>query len=323
MEAPPNVACRSPALPFRSRASGPLTLADGATANLSRLSYDELLRLQWQQERQFARQILSAPKGSVARTEAMLRANDTVTRILAAKRGLADQPMAMGLRPRTERLVLEVLARQRRRGVGPSLLEIGFGSGLLLRRVRDAGYPFAGIEASEAMHEQACRLLGSEYRPRLHLGDFLGYEFPPSQRRFSLVYWNDVFEHIPPDETPDYLRRIHEFLVPGGQLLTITPNWHVRPSDVTRMMLPPRTEAVGLHLKEYTLREMVGLLRRAGFARVATPLGVLPRRMVLCGRGLIGLKCLAEPALEWLPFRLARLLCGALALSTTIATKGQ
>ena len=62
-------------------------------------------------------------------------------------------------------------------------------------------------------------------------------------------------------------------LAPGGQLVTITPNWHCRPADVTAAICPPRTDAAGLHLKEYTLVEVSHMLRRAGFSRVATPLG--------------------------------------------------
>ena len=139
--------------------------------------------------------------------------------------------------------------------------------------------------------------------------------------RFSLVYWNDVFEHIAPDEIGDWLAQIHRMLVPGGQLVTITPNWHVRPSDITCAIRPPRSEAAGLHLKEYTLGEVARLLRKAGFASVATPLGVTPNRIVLCGSGLVGLKCFLEPALEWLPYALAKLACRGFGLSLTIATK--
>ena len=110
-------------------------------------------------------------------------------------------------------------------------------------------------------------------------------------------------------------------LLPGGQLVTITPNWHMRPSDITLAIHPPRTEAAGLHLKEYTLREVARLLRQAGFESVATPLAVTSRRIVLCRNGLLGLKCFWEPALAWLPFPLAKLACRGLGLSCTIATK--
>jgi hypothetical protein len=63
------------------------------------------------------------------------------------------------------------------------------------------------------------------------------------------------------------------------------------------------------------------MLRLAGFTEVATPLVVLPKRFVLCGEGMIGLKCALEPALEWLPYSAARLACRGFALSCTVATK--
>jgi SAM-dependent methyltransferase len=187
--------------------------------------------------------------------------------------------------------------------------------------VSDAGFAVGGIEVSAAMHDETCRLLGAEHEPHLGLGDFLRAEMPSAKDSCSLVYWNDVFEHVPPDEIRDYLDRIYRMLVPGGQLITVTPNWHVRPSDITRGFFPPRNDSAGLHLKEYTLGEVHRLLRQTGFSQVATPLVILPQRVVLFGRGLIGPKRFFEPVLEWLPFSLARLLCRGFALSTTIATK--
>jgi SAM-dependent methyltransferase len=307
--------------PSASPAASPLVLADGAVRDLTGLGRDELLTLQWEQERAFARQILEAPKGSLARARATSRAYDTVTRIFAARKGTQGGSLVMGLHPRHQRLVLDLLARQWNRGIAARFFEIGYGSGKLLEQVRNAGFPFAGIEVSAVMREQATEVLGPEHRSRLYLGEFLRCETLLDNGPWSLVYWNDVFEHVPPDEIGDWLQRIHRMLVPGGQLITITPNWHMRPSDVTRIVCPPRTEAAGLHLKEYTLREVSDLLRRAGFSHVATPLVTTPRQVVLSGRGLIGVKRALEPALEWLPFRLARLLCRGGGLSCTVASK--
>ena len=101
-------------------------------------------------------------------------AYDTVTSILAAARGTgASSSLVMGMHPRHERLVLDLLAGQRRRGLAASFFEIGFASGKLLKRVADAGFPLAGIEVSTTMRDMAVRLLGSEHRERLYLGNFL------------------------------------------------------------------------------------------------------------------------------------------------------
>jgi SAM-dependent methyltransferase len=298
-------------------------LADGRCQDLSLLTPQELLVLQWDEERAFARQILAAPKGSAARAAAMRRAYETIARILMAQHNASGRGMTLGFHPRHQRLVVELLARQQKRGLQPRFFEIGYGTGVLLKGVSDAGFPVAGIEVSATMQAQACQLLGPGHEDQLHVGEFLAYDLPAGQQRCSLIYWNDVFEHIPPDEIRDYLRRIHVLLVPGGQLVTITPNWHLRPWDITRAFCPPRTESAGLHLKEYTLREVSRLLDECGFRRVTAPLVVVPHRIVLCGSGLAGLKRRCEPALEWLPWKLTRLLCRGFGLSLTIATKAE
>jgi len=298
-----------------------VVLADGSFRTLADLSRQELIALQWGQERAFAQRIVATQKGSAGRAAVIGSAYDTVTQIFAAAQGNLGGGPVMGVHSRHVRLVLDLLGRQQKRGIQPRIFEIGYGAGTMLQGVCNAGYPFGGIEVSRAMQKKAVELVGREHEEQLLVGDFLHDSAPAENGPWSLVYWNDVWEHIPPDEIGDWLRRIHGMLVPGGQLVTVTPNWHVRPSDVTSLVRPPRTEAGGLHLKEYTLREVRGMLRRAGFAKAATPLVVVPKRFVLCGGGLIGLKCALEPALEWLPFAAARLACRGLALSCTIATK--
>ncbi len=304
-----------------------VVLRDGQVRDVSALDADALVALQWDQERAFARLILDAPRSSPQRTEVTCRAYDTVNRIVAARvaaesPGTPVGPVALGLHPRHKRLVVQLLQQWRARGIEPRFFEIGYGSGMLLSWLSQRRFSVAGIEVSAAMREQARQLLGPDHEQDLLLGDFLRQESPEPQNRYQLIFWNDVFEHIAPDEIEDYLRKICQWLVPGGQLMTITPSWHVRPSDVTGDVCPPRTEAAGLHLKEYTLRELSRLLREAGFRRVATPLCVVPSRIVLCGSGLAGCKCWFEPCLEWLPFGLAKLLCRGFGFSYTIATKG-
>ena len=149
-----------------------VVLADGSTRPLAGLSRQELLVLQWEQERAFARRILAAKKGSRQRAEAVGQAYDTVPQIFAAAHGLGGAPV-MGIHGRHIRLVLELLERQRRRGMAPRLFEIGFGAAKLLKAVRDADFPFAGIEMSRSLRQKAVELLGQEHEENLHVGDLL------------------------------------------------------------------------------------------------------------------------------------------------------
>jgi hypothetical protein len=190
-----------------------------------------------------------------------------------------------------------------------------------LKEVRDFGFEVGGIEVSAAMGERARRLLGPRYGEELLVGEFRKLEPADVPGRPTLVYWNDVLEHVPVDEAADYLCHVHELLAPGGQLVTITPNWLLRPSDVTCEFCPPRTTARGLHLKEYRLGEVVRLLKRAGFRRIGTPAVVTRNRVLVWGRGGRTAKQLIEPIMDWLPTSMARVLCRGFGMSCTIATK--
>jgi len=296
-------------------------LVDGQWLLLEELSKRQLHQLQWEQEQQFAEAILQSRKGSTERAQVIGQAYDAVCTILAAQQE-GTGPLAMGVDRRYMRLVVELLNRQINRGIGqPRLFEIGYGSGMMLKEVSDHGFRVSGIEVSSTMHDQALDLLGERFADQLLLGDLREIGKESAADRPSLVYWNDVFEHVCPDEIAEYLEKIHQLLIPGGSLVTITPHWLLRPSDVTGDFCPPRTEPRGLHFKEYRLAEVSRLLKRAGFRRVATPLVVSRQRIYLAGGGLRRLKQLCEMLLDELPVRHAHLLCRGLGMSITFATK--
>jgi SAM-dependent methyltransferase len=299
-----------------------VTLANGETASLMNMGREALHELQWQQEQQYARTIMSHPKRSPQRGLAIRQAYDSICTILAALAADAGQPLVMGLDPRYVRLVLGLLRQQCELGhAQPRLFEVGYGCGTLLANVSDYGYPVGGIEVSEVMRDQAVERVGERHAASLLLGDLRSVDSKSLAGRPTLIYWNDVFEHIPPDEIGDYLAHMYRLLAPGGILVTITPHWLLRPMDVTGDFCPPRTEARGLHLKEYCLAELTGLLRQAGFRRVATPLFATHGRLVTCGGGGRAVKQWIELWIDRLPVRAARLLCRGLAMSTTIAWK--
>ena len=296
-------------------------LADGTWLPLAGLSLAELSNLQWEQEQAFAQAIQAAPRQSDQREQVVSQAYDTVCTILAAQ-ATDDKPFVMGFDPRYGQLVLELLYRQVKQGLGrPRFFEVGYGTGALMKTVAGEGFPIGGVEISAAMRNEALAALGTLHADELLLGDLRSFDLAAITEQPSLVYWNDVFEHICPDEIDDYLRHIYKMLLPGGTLVTITPNWLLRPSDVTCVFCPPRTEARGLHLREYRLAEVTHLLREAGFRRVATPLAVSHQRIYLAGGGLRWAKQQAEPLIDRLPLRWAHLLSRGLGLSYTIATK--
>jgi hypothetical protein len=303
-----------------------ITLCDGSPREISQLNVAALRLLQWDQEPQFARQIADSKRGTSERAAAIRQAYETICTILdeIALRSPAGHSLAMGMDRRYTRLVLDQLHRQRKLGIPGGLFEMGFGSGILLFAACEAGFSVGGLEVASQLHAETAKKINSADVDNLLLGDFLALDLARHKQRYSLVYWNDVFEHIAVDEISAYLDRLHSLLAPGGKLITITPNWHMRPSDITGNFCPPRTTARGFHLQEYTLGEVVRLLRGAGFSSVQTPC-FIGRRNIWTSSilHLTRTKTVLEPLLETLPFRVAVQCCRRFGLSCTIATKAK
>ncbi len=81
----------------------------------------------------------------------------------------------------------------------------------------------------------------------------------------DIAYSHQVMEHIHSDDALDQLRAIYAVLRPGGKYICITPNRLNGPHDDSKHF---DEVATGLHLKEYTITEIVALFRRVGFERV-------------------------------------------------------
>lgn len=325
-----NIALKNYGVPLPSvQAEITVELVNGERCDISQLTAQQLLELQCDQEVAFAKAIVASPKDSGERQEVTAIAYSTVCSILErmgqlrATESESESPhdFVMGLDPRYTRLILRLMRQQAARGISGGFFEVGFSSGVLLQQVASAGFHIGGLEVVQALVEQAKRGLASQHHSRLLHGDFRKLDLRDHVGQYSVVYWNDVFEHIPTDEIKDYLAVIRTLLKPGGKLVTITPNWHMRPSDVTVLFAPPRTEAIGFHLKEYTLGEVVGMLDAAGFRSVQVP-SFISRQRIYCSptASLTRLKVLAEPILDRLPYSWAVQVCRRLGYNCTIAT---
>lgn len=302
-----------------------VVLNDGVQIDLSRLSVEELTQLQCHEEPAFAKKIGLTLKGSHQRTAVIRQAYETICATLdeLSRRKVAGQTLSMGMDRRYTQFLLEQLASQCRLGIDGGVFELGFGSGIFLQAASQVGHRIGGLEVASQLFDDAKTRLPAGDHGNLWLGNFCSIDFGDQYESYSLAYWNDVFEHIPVDEISDYLTKLYQLLKPGGKLITITPNWHMRPSDVTSTFLPSRSDAVGFHLKEYTLREVRQLLLESGFETVHTPQYIGSKRYFFSNTfDVTFFKASLEPMLEFLPFKLAVQMCRRFGLSCTVATKG-
>lgn len=92
-----------------------------------------------------------------------------------------------------------------------------------------------------------------------------GTSIPVPASSVDLAFSNQLMEHLHPDDALEQLREIYTALAPGGRYLLATPNRLNGPHDIS---LGFDTTATGLHLREYTVRELVPIMKRAGFKQV-------------------------------------------------------
>ncbi len=148
--------------------------------------------------------------------------------------------------------------------IGPpprDVYEVGSGDGSLARYLATVGYNCRATEiTSERGDRTPERGLTWSVTDGVKLDSF---EAPGS---FDAVISNQVIEHLHPDDLPVHLRSARALLRPGGRIAFATPHAYTGPHDISRVFAldAPR----GMHLHEYTYRELAAALRQAGFTDI-------------------------------------------------------
>jgi len=159
-------------------------------------------------------------------------------------------------------------------GPPPSdVYEVGSGSGALARFLALRGYR---CRASEITPERGQSDDGSDRNPSWGPTDGVHLTRFEARASHDVVISNQVIEHLHPADLAEHLRSVAALLRPGGRYVFSTPHAYLGPSDVSAVFRRRRPE--GMHLKEYTYRELCRALRDAGFCSLAAPLRGRPSR---------------------------------------------
>jgi SAM-dependent methyltransferase len=170
-------------------------------------------------------------------------------------------------------------ARALRRYMGRNthVVEMGPGDGRLAVLLAASARRVTMVDVRDTLARMSDRPSTLE----LLVTDGTGAPLPPASA--DLVFADQLIEHLHPADAEAIHRDVFAALRPGGAFICYSPNRLLVPHDLTRYF---DCEApAGLHLREYSLRELAALLRRLGFARV---------------RPLVGARSLWLPAPLWL-----------------------
>lgn len=230
------------------------------------------------------------------RTEAQLREHYAIERELAATLRNASKQERRGFyssvydqlyrrvqhhpqltRASSPALTARAVERQMRL-IGPFLtrqsvfLELGPGDCTLASHVSTLVEQVYGVDVSAELSR------GSPHPANFQLVLSDGCTVPVPSGSVDVAYSNQLMEHLHPDDAVEQLANIYTALTPGGVYVCVTPNRLSGPHDVSRGFDPVAT---GLHLKEYTVREIHRVFLRAGFSRIRVCVGARGRYLKL------------------------------------------
>ncbi|MBL7738945.1 MAG: class I SAM-dependent methyltransferase [Chitinophagaceae bacterium] len=144
------------------------------------------------------------------------------------------------------------------------LMEIGAGDCLLSKELAKHYKKIVAYEVADSIPFV-------EGKPEnFELKIFNGFDMTEPANAYDIIYSNQVFEHLHPDDTIPLLRAYHTYLKEDGQLVIVTPHRLTGPHDISRDFCE---NAEGFHLKEYTYKEMRAQLKATGYHKVKGYIG--------------------------------------------------
>ena len=200
--------------------------------------------------------------------------------------------------------------RKWRKAIGSppqTIYEIGSGTATLITYLAQQGFVCTATEITRergAKHSQSdLPHLTWSISDGVHLDQFEAAE------SYDVVFSDQVLEHFHPLDIPEHLQSAHRILKKSGRYILCTPHRFSGPHDVSRVF--KCDSPCGMHLKEYTNREVIAALKLAGFGRCyyAFLPGENSRFKKILGIAYLQVLIAVEICLGMLPSQKVRRLC--------------
>jgi len=140
-----------------------------------------------------------------------------------------------------------------------TFLEVGPGDGQVCLAVSEIVQQVVAVDVSR----EITKCIDPPENFRLVISD--GSSINVDRESVDIAYSNQLMEHLHPDDAKLQLENICLALRLGGKYICITPNALSGPHDISKYF---DDVAKGFHLKEYTIKELTALFKKAGFRKV-------------------------------------------------------
>lgn len=208
----------------------------------------------WKLERELTRRLLASPPGG--RAAAFREAYETLYGSLPWLNVGDDAPRAW-----EEILVGDLLGL-----LGPPplrVLELGAGRGRVATRLAAAGH---NVMASDLAAERRPVRTAADRRPEWVVLDAVRPDLVGLQGACDAVVSNQMIEHLHPEDVSVHFTAVLRLLRPGGRYVFTTPHADLGPADLSRVY--GANQPMGMHLREYKVKELRRTALEAGFARL-------------------------------------------------------
>lgn len=200
------------------------------------------------------------------------------------------------------------------------IYEVGSGEGEMISYLAEIGFD---CRASEITRERGQQKVSTKF-PNLTWGKSDGVHldrFEP-KNTYDVVLSDQVIEHLHPEDVIPHFKSVFTILATGGIYVFNTPHRYTGPYDISRVF--KCDEPKGMHLHEYTYRELARVAMETGFSEVYYVIGYRLRQIAaklgIAGTsqmvriGTINLKIilLTERILQAVPKHRWRRFCGEL-----------
>lgn len=139
-------------------------------------------------------------------------------------------------------------------GTGNIILEIGSGNGKLAFAMAEKGNNVIGLDVSNiavSFAQERLKKSGKQLSIEFKLGD--ARKLPFNDNKFDFIVSQDLVEHITENDFKLHLSEVYRVLKQGGRYFFWTPSALKGGSSL------------GLHIKEYTVRELDAILKNTKF----------------------------------------------------------